>query len=112
MGLILDSSVVIAAERRGDTVEQLIEGSSGGLGLVKLDFLLGTKWGFNARREQQPPRTSGRTSLSERRIKTLRISPYSSKTWREILSKVLILKDRPEGGYPPRYQSVNARRRK
>jgi hypothetical protein len=27
MGLILDSSVVIAAERRGDTVEQLIEGS-------------------------------------------------------------------------------------
>jgi tRNA(fMet)-specific endonuclease VapC len=26
MGLILDSSVVIASERRGDTVEQLIEG--------------------------------------------------------------------------------------
>lgn len=26
MGLILDSSVVIAAERRGDTVERLIEG--------------------------------------------------------------------------------------
>jgi predicted nucleic acid-binding protein len=26
MGLILDSSVVITAERRGDTVEQLIEG--------------------------------------------------------------------------------------
>ena len=25
MGLILDSSIVIAAERRGDTVEQLIE---------------------------------------------------------------------------------------
>jgi predicted nucleic acid-binding protein len=25
MGLILDSSVVVAAERRGDTVEQLIE---------------------------------------------------------------------------------------
>ena len=25
MGLILDSSVVIAAERRGDTVERLIE---------------------------------------------------------------------------------------
>jgi hypothetical protein len=25
MGVILDSSVVIAAERRGDTVEQLIE---------------------------------------------------------------------------------------
>ena len=25
MGLILDSSVVIAAERRGDTIEQLIE---------------------------------------------------------------------------------------
>lgn len=25
MGLILDSSVVIAAERRGDTVEKLIE---------------------------------------------------------------------------------------
>jgi hypothetical protein len=25
MGLILDSSVVIAAERRGDTVEHLIE---------------------------------------------------------------------------------------
>ena len=25
MGLILDSSLVIAAERRGDTVEQLLE---------------------------------------------------------------------------------------
>lgn len=25
MGLILDSSVIIAAERRGETVEQLIE---------------------------------------------------------------------------------------
>jgi len=25
MGVILDSSIVIAAERRGDTVEQLIE---------------------------------------------------------------------------------------
>jgi hypothetical protein len=35
MGLILDSSVVIAAERRGDTVERLIER------VVSIGFLWG-----------------------------------------------------------------------
>jgi hypothetical protein len=47
------------------------------------------------------PEPGGGTSLSERRIKTLRLSPYSSKTWRENPAKVLIPKDRPwEGGTP------------
>jgi YD repeat-containing protein len=50
-----------------------------GLGLVKLDFLIGTKWGSKAGRE---PELGGRMSLSERRIKTLPLSHYSSKTWR------------------------------
>src|ERR1035438_1441418 len=78
------------------------------LGLVKLDFLLGTKSGFNARSKQEAARTSSKTSLSGRRIKTLPISPYSSKIWRENPEKVLIPKDRPwEGG--PRHYPVNTR---
>jgi hypothetical protein len=54
------------------------------------------------RRENIPePEPAAETSLSERRIKILPISPYSSKTWRESQAKVLIPKDRPwEGGYP------------
>ncbi len=32
MGLILDSSIVIAAERRGDTVERLVEAIIGSTG--------------------------------------------------------------------------------
>src|ERR1035438_6918754 len=58
------------------------KGPSPGLGLVKIDFLLGTKWGFNAGRRQKSPTPALEISLSERRIKTLPISPYSSKTWR------------------------------
>jgi hypothetical protein len=82
------------------------------LGRVKLDFLLGTKWGFNARREQVPPDLAPETSLSERRIKTLRISPYSSKTWRENPSKVLIPKDRSWGEGYPRNRPVNTKAEK
>jgi hypothetical protein len=68
---------------------------SPGLGFVKLDFLIGTKW-------RSKPEPAAETSLSERKIKTLPISPYSSKTWLENPAKVLIPKDRPwEGGVPP-----------
>jgi hypothetical protein len=54
------------------------------------------------RRENIPePEPAAETSLSERRIKALPISPYSSKTWLENPAKVLIPKDRPwEGGTP------------
>jgi hypothetical protein len=69
---------------------------SRGPALVKLDFLIGTKLGLQSREEA---RTGGGTSLSERRIKTLPLSPYSSKTWRKNQAKVLIPKDR--GGVPP-----------
>jgi hypothetical protein len=40
--------------------------------------------------------------LSQRKIKTLSLTPYSSKTWQEDPAKVLILKDRSwRGGVPP-----------
>src|ERR1019366_9901460 len=89
---------------------------SPGLGFVKLDFLIGTKWGSKPGGSKSPPsqepEPAEETSLSERRIKTLPISPYSSKTWRENPPKVLIPKDRPwEGGYP-RYRPVTTTRRK
>ena len=63
MGLILDSSVVIAAERRGDTVEQLITwviGATGdqdaafsAIGLTELihGIYLPKRWRFDRRRE-------------------------------------------------------------
>src|ERR1035437_9579916 len=59
-----------------------------------------------AGRKQKPtipePEPAEETSLSERKIKTLPISPYSSKTWLENPAKVLIPKDRPwEGAHPP-----------
>jgi predicted nucleic acid-binding protein len=42
MGLILDSSVVIAAERRGDTPEQLVQQLIGAAGIIPfVDLLLG-----------------------------------------------------------------------
>jgi hypothetical protein len=61
--------------------------------------------GVQAGRKQKPtipePEPAEETSLSERKIKTLPISPYSSKTWRENPAKVLIPKDHPwEGGTP------------
>src|ERR1019366_177096 len=78
---------------------------SPGLGFVKLDFLIGTKWGSKPGGSKSPPsqepEPAEETSLSERRIKTLPISPYSSKTWRENPPKVLIPKDRPWEGVPP-----------
>jgi hypothetical protein len=77
---------------------------SPGLGFVKLDFLIGTKWGPTPGGSKSPipdPEPAAETSLSERKIKTLPISPYSSKTWLENPAKVLIPKDRPwEGGTP------------
>src|ERR1035438_7150120 len=63
--------------------------------------------GVQRQEKARVPRTSSETSLSERRIKTLRISPYSSKTWRENPAKVLIPKDRSWKGVP-RYRPVNA----
>jgi hypothetical protein len=57
------------------------------------------------------PEPAAETSLSERRIKTLPISPYSSKTWQENPAKVLIPKDRPWEGVPS-YRPVNTTRRK
>src|SRR5271157_1717870 len=69
--------------------------------------------GFQRREKAKAPipgaRAGGETSLSERRIKTLPVSPYSSKTWRKNPAKVLIPIDRGEGG-TPNYQPVNTPR--
>jgi len=72
--------------------------------------------GVQRREEAKAPipgaRVGGGTSLSERRIKTLHISPYSSKTWRVEPAKVLIPKDWPWRGVVPHYLPVNTKRRK
>jgi hypothetical protein len=47
------------------------------------------------------PHSAAEAVLSQRKIKTLVLSPYSSKTWREHPAKVLIPKDRPWEGVPP-----------
>jgi hypothetical protein len=60
MGLILDSSVVIAAERRGDRVEQLIEKivkATGGVGLTRA--VIPQTWAYHSVQKigQQPPQS-------------------------------------------------------
>ena len=73
MGLILDSSVVIAAERRGDTVEQLIEN------IVKATGDQ-TKNGALVRLPDEPPGDVKRDG-GEPRIRALLQSGRSGAIW-------------------------------
>ena len=58
------------------------------------------------------PQPAAEEVLSQRKIKTLSLTPDSSKTWQDNHAKVLIPKDRPwEGGYH-QCQPVNTRPQK
>jgi tRNA(fMet)-specific endonuclease VapC len=82
MGLILDSSVVIAAERRGDTVEKLIEmavavagDQDAALSSVGLTELV-----HGIYRAQTPEMRLRRESFIEELLRDVTIYPYTKET--------------------------------
>jgi predicted nucleic acid-binding protein len=82
MGLILDSSVVITAERRGDTVEKLIEqvvaiagDQDAALSSVGLTELI-----HGIYRAQTPERRLRRQSFIEELLRDLTVYPYTKGT--------------------------------
>jgi predicted nucleic acid-binding protein len=82
MGLILDSSVVIAAERNGYTVEQLIERilrshgpQQAGLSAVGL-----TEISHGVYRAKDPVRRSKREAFVEALLKAFIVHPYARST--------------------------------
>jgi len=82
MGLILDSSVVIAAERRGDTVEQLIEkivkatgDQEAALSAVGLTELI-----HGLYRAQTPEIRQRRESFLNELLTDLTVYPYTKET--------------------------------
>jgi tRNA(fMet)-specific endonuclease VapC len=82
MGLILDSSVVIAAERRGDTVERLIEGvvniagdQDAALSAVGLTELI-----HGIYRAQTPQLRVRRESFLQELLADLTVYPYTKET--------------------------------
>jgi tRNA(fMet)-specific endonuclease VapC len=82
MGLILDSSVVIAAERRGDTVEQLIErvvklagDQDAALSAVGLTELI-----HGIYRAQAPEMRVRRESFLRELLADLTVYPYTRET--------------------------------
>jgi len=82
MGLILDSSVVIAAERRGDTVEQLIErivtatgDQEAALSAVGLTELI-----HGIYRAQTPEIRQRRETFLNELLSDLTVYPYTKET--------------------------------
>ncbi len=82
MGLILDSSVVIAAERRGDTVEKLIEqmvaaagDQDAALSSVGLTELI-----HGIYRAQTPEMRLRRESFIEEMLRDVTVYPYTKET--------------------------------
>ena len=82
MGLILDSSIVITAERRGDTVEKLFEqvvavagDQDAALSSVGLTELI-----HGIYRAQTPERRLRRQSFIEELLRDLTVYPYTKET--------------------------------
>jgi predicted nucleic acid-binding protein len=82
MGLILDSSIVIAAERRGDAVEKLIEqlvavagDQDAALSSVGLTELV-----HGIYRAQTPESRSRRQSFIDELLRDLAVYPYTKET--------------------------------
>ena len=82
MGLILDSSVVIAAERRGDTVEQLIErilkatgNQEAALSAIGLTELI-----HGIYRAQTPEIRQRRETFISELLSDLTVFPYTKET--------------------------------
>ena len=82
MGLILDSSVVIAAERRGDTVEKLIEQviSLTGDQDAALSSVGLTELAHGIYRAQTPEIRLSRQSFVEALLRVLTVYPYTKAT--------------------------------
>ncbi|MGC1298297.1 MAG: PIN domain-containing protein [Alloacidobacterium sp.] len=82
MGLILDSSVVIAAERRGDTVEKLIEQVVGAAGDqdAALSSVGLTELIHGIYRAQTPEMRLRRQSFIEELLRDLTVYPYTKET--------------------------------
>jgi predicted nucleic acid-binding protein len=82
MGLILDSSVVIAAERRGDTVERLIEWvvSVAGDQDAALSAIGLTELAHGIYRAQSPEIRQRRQAFIDELLCDLTIYPYTTAT--------------------------------
>jgi predicted nucleic acid-binding protein len=82
VGLILDSSVVIAAERRGDTVEKLIEQviSLTGDQDAALSSVGLTELAHGIYRAQTPEIRLSRQSFVEALLRVLTVYPYTKAT--------------------------------
>ena len=82
MGLILDSSVVIAAERRGDTVEKLIEQVISGTGDqdAALSSVGLTELAHGIYRAQTAEMRLRRQSFIDALLQVLTVYPYSKAT--------------------------------
>jgi len=82
VGLILDSSVVIAAERRGDTVEKLIEQiiSVTGDQEAALSSVGLTELAHGIHRAQTPAIRLRRQSFVDELLRDLTIYPYTKAT--------------------------------
>jgi predicted nucleic acid-binding protein len=82
MGLILDSSVVIAAERRGDTVEKMIEQvvSAAGDQDAALSSVGLTELAHGIYRAQTPAMRLRRRSFIDELLRDLTVYPYTKAT--------------------------------
>ena len=82
MGLILDSSVVIAAERRGDTVEKLIEWvvSVAGDQAAALSAVGLTELAHGIYRAQNPEIREHRQAFIDDLLRALVVYPYTTAT--------------------------------
>ena len=82
MGLILDSSIVIAAERRGYTVEQLIEQvvTVAGDQDAALSSIGLTELVHGVYRAQNPERRLLRQSFIDELLRDLTVYPYTRET--------------------------------
>jgi tRNA(fMet)-specific endonuclease VapC len=82
MGLILDSSVVIAAERRGDTVEQLIENIVNATGdqEAALSAIGLTELIHGIYRAQTPKIRQRREAFITELLTDLTVYPYTKET--------------------------------
>ena len=82
MGLILDSSIVIAAERRGDTVEQLIQNIVGTTGdqEAALSAIGLTELIHGIYRAQTPETKHRRTAFINELLIDLTVYPYTRET--------------------------------
>ena len=82
MGLILDSSVVIASERRGETVERLIERVVGAAGdqEAALSAIGLTELIHGLYRAQTPAQRFRRQSFLDELLKDMTVYPYTKES--------------------------------